>query len=233
VPEDLSAASQRVFEIAGHEAIGLNHDFTGTEHILLGLILCEDEIVAPLLAKHGMAADEVRARVAGASRLGAAESPHVRSLTARARQVLTLAASEADVLGDHELEPQHLLLGILRQETGVAALVLRDKGVDLADLREEIVLACEVLAPPPVGRSEAVVAVGASSREMADAAGESGPDAEVVAPICPSCGKPLAEVLAATSITPIGAAAAGRRHAVPAVSIVYCGACGHTLSAVR
>ena len=230
--EDLSATSQRVLEIAGNEAIGLNHDFTGTEHILLGLILCEDEITAPLLAKHGIAAEEVRARVAGASPLGVAESLHVRSLTARARQVLALAAREADALGDDELEPQHLLLGILRQETGVAALVLRDKGVDLADLREETVLACEVLAPPPVGES-AIGAAEAGGAGMADAAGESGPDAEGVAPVWPSCGKPLAEGLAVTSITPVGAAAAGRRHSVPAVSIVYCGACGHTLSAVR
>ncbi|MGH9172480.1 MAG: Clp protease N-terminal domain-containing protein [Acidimicrobiales bacterium] len=223
--DDLDAAAKRVIEIAGREAASLSHDFTGTEHILLGLVLCEDDVASRLLATHGIVAEQVRGRVARASGLGSETSEYSNSLTARAKQVLSLAGREADLLGDDNVRPEHLLLGIIRQETGVAALVLQDKGIDLAELRGEILELREFRD----GASRATLFDGESS-DAEDA--EAAPELRLANPSCPNCGKRLSDVLAVASIAPVGASS-GRRRSGGDVSVVFCGSCGHTLSAVR
>lgn len=245
MPESLSAESERVLAIATDEAVALRQDFTGTEHILLGLVACDDAIAAPLLAKHGIVANEIRAQVAGAGGVGGDESSGTRSLTARAKQVLALASREAEGLGDDAVSPEHLLLGIIRQATGVAALVLRDMGADLAELREEVLEARDALetvfggesaltlgtsgAGSPTNGAQAVVGIPTEGPD--DAA--SGPARAVVPALCPSCGQPLSEVLAAASVVPAGSTVSGRRRSFGSVTLIFCGACGHTLSATR
>ena len=182
--DSLSDESERVLAVAADEAVVLGQDFTGTEHILLGLLACDDAIVAPLFAKHGIVANEIRAQVAGAGGVAGGDSNGAQSLTARAKQVLTLAARESEALGDDAVRPEHLLLGIIRQATGVAALVLRDMGADLAELREEVLEACEAHGEAFGGQQAAVgggeegsVATGPeASTEATDAAPSSSTD---------------------------------------------------------
>jgi ATP-dependent Clp protease ATP-binding subunit ClpA len=238
----LSTESDKVLAIARQEAAGLHHEFTGTEHILLGLLACDDEIAAPLLSKHGIVAVEVRTQVArpGSGRDEATEN--AQPLTARAKQVLTLASREAEQLDDLEVGPEHLLLGIIRQASGVAALVLSDMGVDLSELRDEVLDARagrERLFDQDRGSEGAVSAGGAdgsSSEALAEGSrtdGEIVPTRDVAPPLCPSCGERLADVLATMSVVQPGASASGRRRAPGNVTLVYCGACGHTISATR
>ncbi len=245
----LSAESEKVLVIAKQEALGLRHEFTGTEHILLGLLACDDDIAAPLLAKHGIVAVEVRAQVArpGSGAEGGPEN--AQPLTARAKQVLTLAGNEAEALEDDEIRPEHLLLGIIRQASGVAALVLRDMGVDLAELREEVHEARESaegflgeggmraeVSPSELGggggdRTTAPVAVAASEdgRRQADAR----PVPAVTPPLCPSCGERLTDVLATATVASEASSTSSRRRGLSSVTLIYCGACGHTLAATR
>jgi ATP-dependent Clp protease ATP-binding subunit ClpA len=241
VPESLSAESERVLAIAAEEAVGLRQDFIGTEHILLGLLACDDAIAAPMLAKHGIVAAEIRAQVAGVGAVGGNESLDTPPLTARAKQVLTLASAEAEALGDDAMRPEHLLLGIIRQATGVAALVLRGMGADLAELRDAVLEARETNdatvggdwaatsgTPRDSPAGGAQVAVGATA-ENADE-DDPRPAREVVPALCPGCGQSLSDVLAAASVVPAGSTALGRRRSFGNVTLIFCGACGHTLS---
>jgi ATP-dependent Clp protease ATP-binding subunit ClpC len=238
----LSAESDKVLAIARHEAAGLRHEFTGTEHILLGLLACDDEIAAPLLSKHGIVAVEVRTQVArpGSGRDDASEN--AQPLTARAKQVLTLASREAEQLDDLEVGPEHLLLGIIRQASGVAALVLTDMGVDLVELRDEVLEARagrERLfdqdrfggGPGSSGGPETPSSEASSEGSRGD--GEVVPTRVLAPPLCPKCGERLADVLATMSVASPGAGTSGRRRPPGNVTLVYCGACGHTISATR
>ncbi|HKH87456.1 MAG TPA: Clp protease N-terminal domain-containing protein [Acidimicrobiales bacterium] len=251
--EELTPESLRVLDVAGQEATSLGHDFSGTEHILLGLLLGDDPIAARVLAERGIVATEVRAQVGGARALGEAAQPTVApALTARARQVLSLAAQESDALGDEVVRPEHLLLGIIQQATGVAALVLRSMGVELDELRFDVLQAREAsvrelvtaggasaeggdgLGPSADGDGVPTSKRGAdgsagTAREELDAS----PPPEVVPPLCPGCGQLLSDVLATTTIVPSGGAASGRRRSYGGVTVIFCGACGHTLSATR
>ena len=244
----LSAESEQVLAIARQEAIGLRHEFTGTEHLLLGLLACDDDIAAPLLGKHGIVAVEVRAQLARPGSVTDGAFDKARPLTARAKQVLSLASREAEVLDDEEVEPEHLLLGIIRQASGVAALLLRDMGVDLAELREEVhevrEAAEDVFAEdgrgagggagehgdrPDRGReptSEPTVTSSNGARQ----ADPQAPRA-VASPLCPSCGERLTDVVA-TATVPEGSSTSGRRRGA-SVTLIYCGACGQTLAATR
>jgi uncharacterized OsmC-like protein len=244
VPETLNGDSERVMAIATAEAVGLRQGFTGTEHILLGLLACEDAVAAPVLVKHGIVAQEVRAQVAGAAGVGGDGSHGARSLTARAKQVLSLASREAEGLGDDAIRPEHLLLGIIRQATGVAALVLRDMGADLAELREEVLEARETHGASFGDAGGAAFGTGESSLAPVAQAGVAafvedpdelvaGPVAEVVPALCPGCGRRLSEVLAAESVVPVGSTPSGGRRSFGNVTLIFCGACGRTLTATR
>lgn len=244
--DTLSAESEKVLAIARHEAAGLHQEFTGTEHLLLGLLAGDDDIAAPLLSRHGIVAVEVRAQVArpGSGRNG---SENAQPLTARAKQVLSLASDEAEALDDDEVRPEHLLLGIIRQASGVAALLLHDMGVDLAELREEILEArtaierivteLAVVGSPfdqdGDGNSQAakLTIVGAAQGGSHDE--RTGPSPAVVPPSCPGCGKRLSDVLAIATVSPEAPGALSRRRGFGAVTLIYCGACGHTLAASR
>ncbi|MGC9960858.1 MAG: Clp protease N-terminal domain-containing protein [Acidimicrobiales bacterium] len=250
----LNGESEKVLAIARQEAAGLHHEFTGTEHILLGLLACDDEIAAPLLSRHGVVSLEVRTQVARQGVGSDASESSSQPLTARAKQVLALANREAEDLDDAEVGPEHLLLGIIRQASGVAALVLQDMGVDLGELRSEVLEAREANERLLVGasvaadasRSEEARRVGQASRVGLDATvGATLPELDVQAdgspapvtgfahPLCPGCGQRLNDVLATVSVSPEGSVGFARRRGFGPVTLIYCGACGHTLAASR
>src|SRR3989339_1508128 len=131
---------QRVIIIAQEEAKRLNHDYVGTEHILLGLVALGEGVAAKVLANLGIDLRRVRAEVekivgTGDNVMLLGEIP----FTPRAKKVLELSVEEAQNLGHTYVGTEHLLLGLLREEEGIAARVLENLGVKLTDVKEEVI----------------------------------------------------------------------------------------------
>ncbi|HEV8260546.1 MAG TPA: Clp protease N-terminal domain-containing protein [Burkholderiales bacterium] len=142
-----SEAARRALESAAHEADQFGHRHIGTEHLLLGLLLEERGLAQTILTKLGVQAGAVRAGLKG-SRGGAVDYP-IRSfvwdsVSGKATpdlefmQVVSNALEEAGLLGGTAATPEHLLLGILRNDTSKAAKLLQEHGFDLAALREKL-----------------------------------------------------------------------------------------------
>lgn len=133
--------AQQSLELARAEAPRLNHDFIGTEHVLLGLLNSESGIVSSVMRRLGVESATVRAeieKVIGpgfAAKRIAAEIPY----TPRATRAFALAAREAEMLRQGQVDSEHIFLGLIKEGTGVAGLVLRNLGVDIDRAREEIV----------------------------------------------------------------------------------------------
>ena len=130
---------QRVIIIAQEEAKRLNHDYVGTEHILLGLVALGEGVAAKVLANIGVDLRRVRTEVeklvgTGDNVMLLGEIP----FTPRAKKVLELAVEEAQNFGHTYVGTEHLLLGLLREEEGIAARVLENLGVRINEVREEV-----------------------------------------------------------------------------------------------
>jgi Clp amino terminal domain, pathogenicity island component/ClpX C4-type zinc finger len=145
-----------VLVLAQEEARALGHPYIGTEHILLGLMAEGQDVAAQALTSFGVTLGEARERVdrAVAQAGGGGNSP---PFTPRAKKVLELSLREALQLGDQYIGTGHLLLGLLREGDGLALQVLVGAGVDLNELRAEVLrrLGSEP-APAPAGSDPAV-----------------------------------------------------------------------------
>src|SRR6476619_2182202 len=131
--------AQRVILIAQEEAKRLNHDYVGTEHLLLGLIALGEGVAAQVLANLGVDLRRVRTEIekivgTGDNVMLLGEIP----FTPRAKKVLELAVEEAQNMGHSHVGTEHLLLGLIREEEGVAARVLENLGLRLDVVREEV-----------------------------------------------------------------------------------------------
>jgi ATP-dependent Clp protease ATP-binding subunit ClpC len=129
---------RKVLAMAREEAIRLQHDYVGTEHILLGLIREGEGVAAAVLTNLNVDLDEVHERVEESVRKGKAtialgELPY----TSRAKKVLEFAMTEAREFNHSYVGTEHLLLGLLREEKGIAAQVLNHLGISLEDARAE------------------------------------------------------------------------------------------------
>lgn len=134
--EQFTQRARKVLLLAQEEARRLNHDFIGTEHLLLAMV-GEGEGVGPaLLAGAGVDLGRVRAEIERVVGRGTAPSAGEMSLTPRCKRVLALAVNEARQLNHTYVGTEHLLLGLLREEEGVAARVLTGLGVELESLRD-------------------------------------------------------------------------------------------------
>jgi ATP-dependent Clp protease ATP-binding subunit ClpC len=115
------------------EAARLHHAYVGTEHVLLGLVAARPNLATEILVAHGLTLDQVRERVEGMATLGKPSGPTGPDLpyTSRAKKCLELAMSEARDLNHNWVDCGHLLLGLVREEHGLAAQVLNDFGVTI------------------------------------------------------------------------------------------------------
>ena len=120
--------ARQVIVLAQQEADELGHAPAGTEHVLLGLALAEDEATAPVLAEAGLTADGIRERVAALEPAGARRRRH--GFTRAAKRALERSLLEAKTLGDNHIGAEHLLLGLLADERAGAVAVVRDLGAD-------------------------------------------------------------------------------------------------------
>jgi hypothetical protein len=117
----------------------LEHGYIGTEHLLLGLFADPDSLAAHVLAGLDVAGSAVEDDVVEAIGRGLAISTENPPFTPRAKRALELSMSEALTLGHNYIGTEHILLGLIAEETGVAADILRRRGVGHADARSAVV----------------------------------------------------------------------------------------------
>ena len=131
---------RQVLAMAREEAGRLHHEYVGTEHILLGLIREGDGVGATALRNLSVDLDGLRHRVEEAVKRGDAARSVGPDLpyTSRAKKVLELAMSEARTLHHSYVGTEHLLLGLLLEEKGIAAQVLTAAGADTERVRDEV-----------------------------------------------------------------------------------------------
>jgi ATP-dependent Clp protease ATP-binding subunit ClpA len=210
--ERFTDRSRRVLVLAQEEARWLNHNFIGTEHLLLGLVREDEGVAAKALQALGIRLDAAREKVketigpAGASLTG---SP---PFTPRAKRVLELSLREALQLGHNYIGTEHILLGLVREGEGVAAQVLVGLGADLARLRQQV-LDLLGTSPPDDPVQQAPAALGAPVR-----------------PRCSRCGASLAASLryASADARPADEEAEQGRGPLR-VTVFYCDYCGAVL----
>ena len=138
--ERFTDGARRAVVLSQEEARLLNHNYIGTEHILLGLIHEVEGVAAKALESLGIKLESVRGQVEEI--IGSGGSPpsgHI-PFTPRAKQVLELSLREALALGHNYIGTEHILLGLIREGEGVAAQVLVAVGADLPRVREQVVL---------------------------------------------------------------------------------------------
>ena len=137
--ERFTDRARRVVVLAQEEASMLNHNYIGTEHILLGLIHEGEGVAAKALESLGISLEAVRAQVEEIIGQGQqAPSGHI-PFTPRAKKVLELSLREALQLGHNYIGTEHILLGLIREGEGVAAQVLVKLGADLNRVRQQVI----------------------------------------------------------------------------------------------
>lgn len=137
--ENFTPRAQRVLHLARKEAEQFNHNYVGTEHILLGLVALGSGVAVSALQSMGVDLQSLRLEVEKAVGTGSDTKMSGNiPFTPRAKKVLALAASEARSLNHSYVGTEHILLGLLREGEGIAARVLENMGVDLDEAREEI-----------------------------------------------------------------------------------------------
>ena len=148
---------RKVLAMAREEAARLHHEYVGTEHILLGLIREGEGVAATVLQNLSVELDEIQQKIEETVKKGKAAQTTGPDLpyTSRAKKVLELAMSEARELSHSYVGTEHLLLGLLREEKGIAAQVLTDAGVNLEAARAETLRILGTEMPQQPGGAQA------------------------------------------------------------------------------
>lgn len=130
---------RKVLALTRDEALRLRHEYVGTEHILLGLIRDDEGVAGAVLQNLNVDANEIRRRIEHTVKKGKSAPPAGPDLpyTSRAKIALELATTEARELNHGYVGTEHLLLGLLREERGIAAQILVGAGVNLDAVRAE------------------------------------------------------------------------------------------------
>src|SRR6186997_1290784 len=139
--ERFTDRARKVMQLANQEAQRFNHEYIGTEHILLGLVKEGSGVAANVLKNLDIDLRKIRREIEkivqhgpGGEQVVMGRLPH----TPRSKKVIEYAIAEARGLNHHYVGTEHLLLGLLREEEGVAAQVLIHLGLKLEDVREEV-----------------------------------------------------------------------------------------------
>jgi ATP-dependent Clp protease ATP-binding subunit ClpC len=160
--ERFTDRARRVVVLAQEEARLLNHNYIGTEHILLGLLNEGEGIAAKALESLGISLSSVREQVVEIIGQGQqAPSGHI-PFTPRAKKVLELSLREALQLGHNYIGTEHILLGLIREGEGVAAQVLQKLGAELQKVRQTVI---QLLSGPQAAEEQTPSASGPASRE--------------------------------------------------------------------
>ena len=141
--------ARKVLTLAQEEAQRFNHNYIGTEHLLLGLVREGEGVAAKVLSNLGVELTKVRSAVEFIIGRGERQVVGEIGLTPRAKKVIELAVDEARRLGHHYIGTEHLLLGLIREGEGIAAGVLESLGVSLEKVRSEVIKVLTRSGAPP------------------------------------------------------------------------------------
>ena len=212
--ERFTDPARRVLALAQEEARLLNHNFIGTEHILLGLLHQPESVAGRALAALDINLYNARAGVeetigpAALATTGTGSPP----FTPRAKKVLELALREGLQLGHNYIGPEHLLLGLVREGEGVGAQVLVKLGADLSRVRQQVT---ELLAEDP----------GTTSGQVQKAVAVPRPPG----PLCSWCRSELSESARYRTID-VPPDESGGEAGLLKVTVFYCSRCGTVLA---
>jgi ATP-dependent Clp protease ATP-binding subunit ClpC len=203
--ERFTDRARRVVVLAQTEAAMLNHNYIGTEHLLLGLIHEGRGVSAQVFRSLDISVEAARRQVEEIIGRGRGEITAHIPFTPRAKKVLELSLGEALQLGHNHIGSEHLLLGLIREGEGVAAQVLRTLGADLNHVRQAVL---RLLAGPTASATE---------QEPWE------PWMPASGPHCPRCSRPLERTLAhRTLLVP----AADDEGEPISVDTLFCTGCG-------
>jgi len=202
--------AQQVLALARKEADRFNHNFVGTEHLLLGLIKLGQGVAVNVLQKIGLDLETVRMEVeklvgTGPDQKMIGNIPY----TPRVKKVLSLAAKEAKALNHTYVGTEHILLGLLREGDGVAARVLKNMDVDIEQTRQEIL---KELDPNFSSGEETPAGEGGAPEKPADKKGE------VKTPALKAFGRDLTEIARKGEMDPV----IGRKNEIERVIQILC-----------
>ena len=131
--------AKRVLALAQDEAIRFNHNYIGTEHLLLGLVREGEGVAARVLDSLGVELSKVRTAVEFIIGRGdSTTSPSEITLSPRTKKVIELAVAEAEKLGHSHVGTEHLLLGLIIEGQGIASGIIESLGVKLGDVRQRV-----------------------------------------------------------------------------------------------
>jgi ATP-dependent Clp protease ATP-binding subunit ClpA len=137
--ERFTERARQVVVLAQDEARGLRHNYIGTEHILLGLLREEEGLAARVLESLDITIEEVRAQVQRIVGQGEEAATGQIPFTPRAKKVLELSLKEALAMNHNYIGTEHVLLGLVRENEGVAARILLDFDADSEKVRSEVI----------------------------------------------------------------------------------------------
>ena len=130
--------AKKAIMIAQEEAVNLSHDYIGTEHILIGLLKEEEGVASQVLKQLGVNVDKVVEEVERLVGKGEYQQVGEVTFTPRAKKVLELASQEASQLKNNYIGTEHILLGLIKEGSGVAVRILTDSGISLDNVYSEI-----------------------------------------------------------------------------------------------
>src|SRR3981081_3020859 len=198
--------AQQVLQLARKEADRFNHNYVGTEHLLLGLIKLGQGVAVNVLQKMGLDLETVRMEVEKQVGSGP-ETKIVGNIpyTPRVKKVLALAGKEAKALNHSYVGTEHILLGLLREGEGVAARVLKSLEVDIERTRNEILKELDPNFTPPESEQEGGEPSGSGKKD-------------VKTPALRAFGRDLTELAKKNELDPV----IGRRNEIERVIQVLC-----------
>lgn len=209
--------AKQVIKLAKKEAQRLNHNYLGTEHVLLGLLKLGQGVAVNVLRNLNIDFETVRAEVEKLVGFG----PEIQvygdpALTGKVKKVFEYANEEAANLNHNYVGTEHLLLGLLRQTDGVAAQVLENLNVDLKEVRKEVLKELETfnLQLPPMGTSQGGAAGSAQSKQS----GEKPSAANDKLPALKAYGHDLTEMCREGKMDPV----IGRKKEVERLILILC-----------
>ncbi|MBI3874411.1 MAG: ATP-dependent Clp protease ATP-binding subunit [Verrucomicrobia bacterium] len=211
--------AQQVLALARKEADRFNHNFVGTEHLLLGLIKLGQGVAVNVIQKMGLDLETVRMEVekqvgTGPDQKQVGNIPY----TPRVKKVLALAAKEAKALNHTYVGTEHILLGLLREGDGVAARVLKSLDVDIEQTRQEILKELD----PNFASGEEAAAGSGSGEGGQEPKGEKssgeGKKAEQKTPALKAFGRDLTEIARKGEMDPV----IGRKNEIERVIQILC-----------
>jgi len=142
--------AKRVLALAQDEAIRFNHNYIGTEHLLLGLIREEEGVAARALHTLGVELDKARTAVGFIIGRGdAVTTPSEITLSPRTKKIIELAIDEARNLGQTRVSTEHILLGLAREGEGIASGILESLGVTMDKVRHAVIQTLGQMKPDP------------------------------------------------------------------------------------